>query len=110
MAITTRTITATGVINLGDAADGLVGTYVLHISGGGTYSIVLRKKIRGGSVANGSAPTTNYVNFATGVGVAAGTAITAPTLVSVDCAACDLILDITYTSGVCTVEAEPVLG
>lgn len=107
----TNTYTTTGVRNLGEAAEGVVGSWVLQISGTGTYSVTLRKKVRRGTVADGSAPTTFYENFATGVSVAAGTAITGAGLFKVPCDGCDLILDVTAVSGgTLVVEAEPLLG
>lgn len=106
----TLTQVATGVRNLGEAAEGVVGSWVVHVTGTGTFSVTFRKKIRRGSVADASAPTTYYENFATGQGVAAGTAVVAAGLFKVPCDGCDLILDISYTSGTFTVEAEPLLG
>lgn len=106
----TYTITEDEVINIGEAAEGAVGSWVLHVSGGGTYSITLRKKIRYSTIANGSAPTTYYENHATGVSVAAGTAISSPTLVKVPCDGCALILDVDWTSGACQIEMYPLLG
>ena len=107
----TNTYTTAGVRNIGEAAEGAVGSWVLQISGTGTYSLTLRKKIRRGTVADSAAPTTYYENFATGVSVAAGTAITGALLVKVPCDGCDLILDITAVSGGnIVIEAEPLLG
>lgn len=107
----TNTYTTTGVRSLGEAAEGAVGSWVLQVSGTGTFSVTLRKKVRRCSVADASAPTTFYENFATGVSVAAGTAITGAGLFKVPCDGCDLILDVTAVSGgTLVVEAEPLLG
>jgi hypothetical protein len=107
----TNTYTTTGVRNIGEAAEGAVGSWVLQFSGTGTYSVTLRKKIRRGTVADASAPTTFYELFNTGVSTAAGTAITGAALVKVACDGCDLILDVTAVSGgTLVVEAEPLLG
>jgi hypothetical protein len=100
----------TGTLNIGEAAEGAVGSWVLHISGTFSGSLVLRKKIRRGSVTDGNAPTTYYENFATGVSVAAGTALTAAALLKVPCDGCDLILDYTAASGVMVIECTPLLG
>ena len=100
----------TGTVNLGEAAEGVVGSWLLQISGTFSASLTLRKKLRRGSVADASAPTTYYENFATGVAVAAGTALTAAALVKVPCDGCDLILDYTATSGEMVVECTPLLG
>lgn len=106
----TINLTATGTTNLGDTGEGIVGSWVLQVSGTFSGSLVLRKKVKGSSVADGSAPTTYYINHATGESVAANTAITAAALVLVPCAGCDLVLSYTATSGTCVVEAEPLLG
>lgn len=106
----TLNITASGVRNLGEAAEGAVSSWVLQTSGGGSYSITLRKKIVQGSQADASASTTYYTNFLTGVDVAAGTAIEGNGVWKVACDGCDLVLDITYTSGSCLIEYEPLLG
>ena len=97
-------------INLGEAAEGVVGSWTLQVIGAGTYSIVLRKKLRRSSVADASAPTTYYINHATGASVNAGTAITGAGLFSVPSNACDVIIDVDWTSGACSVECVPLLG
>lgn len=99
-----------GQVNLGEAAEGAVGSWVLQVSGTFSGSLTLRKKIRRGTVADGSAATTYYENFATGVSVAAGTAITGAGLFKVPCDGCDLILDYDATSGEMIVECVPLLG
>ena len=100
----------TGTVNVGEAAEGVVGSWLLQISGTFSGSLVLRKKLRRGSVADASAPTTYYELFNTGVSTAAGTALTAAALVKVPCDGCDLILDYTATSGTMVVECNPLLG
>jgi hypothetical protein len=106
----TASLDTTGTVNIGDAAIGAVGSWVLQISGTFSGSLVLRKKALGSVVADGSAPTTYYTNFATGVDVAAGTALTAAALVKVPCDGCVLILDYTATSGTMIVECVNLLG
>lgn len=108
--LVTWVIDTDGTINLGEAAEGVVGSWTLQVIGAGTYSIVLRKKIRRGSVADASAATTYYINHATGVSVAAATAITGAGLFSVPANGCDVILDIDWTSGACSIECVPMLG
>lgn len=108
--VITYTITEDETINLGDAARHHVGTWVIYISGGGSYSIVPKKKLLGSTLADASAPNTNYVNHSTGVAVAAGTAIVAATLITVDAAGCAVLLAVDWTSGACTIECRPVLG
>ena len=100
----------TGTVNLGEAAEGAVGSWVLQISGTFSGSLVLRKKVRRGTVADASAATTYYELFNTGVSTAAGTALTGAALVKVACDGCDLILDYTATSGTMVVECVPLLG
>lgn len=100
----------TGTVNLGEAAEGAVGSWVLQISGTFSGSLVLRKKLRRSVVADASAPTTYYELFNTGVSTAAGTALTGAALVKVPCDGCDLILDYTATSGEMIVECTPLLG
>lgn len=100
----------TGQMNLGDAAESLVGSWVLQVSGTFSGSLVLRKKVFKSVVADASAPTTAYINFATNADVAAGTAITAAGLFKVICDGCALVLDYTATSGTMVIECEPVAG
>ena len=106
----TVSLDTTGTLNIGEAAEGAVGSWVLQISGTFSGSLTLRKKIRRGTVADASAATTYYTNFATGVDVAAGTALTGAGLVKVPCDGCDLILDYTAASGRMIVECTPLLG
>lgn len=108
--VVTVRLDTTGTLNIGEAAEGAVGSWVLHISGTFSGSLTLRKKIRRGTVADASAPTTYYELFNTGVSTAAGTAITGTALVKVPCDGCDLILDYTATSGTMVVECTPLLG
>ena len=89
---------------------GAVGSWVLQISGTFSGSLVLRKKVRRGTVADGSAATTYYELFNSGTSTAAGTALTGAALVKVPCDGCDLILDYTATSGTMVVECAPLLG
>lgn len=100
----------TGTLNLGEPAYGAVGSWVLQLSGTFSGSLTLRKKARRSTVADASAATTNYENFATGTAVAAGTALTGAGLLKVACDGCDLVLDYTATSGTMVVECVPLLG
>lgn len=106
----TASLDTTGTVNIGDAAIGAVGSWVLQISGTFSGSLVLRKKALGSVVADASAPTTYYTNFATGVDVAAGTALTGAGLLKVPCDGCVLVLDYTATSGTMIVECVNLLG
>lgn len=114
LGVTTGPLTArldtTGRLNIGDAHEALVGSWVLQVSGTFSGSLTLRKKVRGSVVADASAPTTDYVNFASGNPVAAGTAITAAGLFKVLVDGCVLILDYTATSGEMVVECVPLAG
>lgn len=109
-AVWTAGLDTTGAFNLGDAAIGAVGSWVLQVSGTFSGSLVLRKKVIGSRVAAASAPTTYYENFATGAAVAAGTAITGAGLFKVPCDGCVLVLDYTATSGEMLVECVNLLG
>jgi hypothetical protein len=109
-AVWTTTLDTTGTINVGDAALGAVGSWVLQISGTFSGSLVLRKKLIGSVVADASAPTAYYENHATGVAVAAGTALTAAGLLKVPCDGCVLVLDYTAASGTMVVELVNLLG
>jgi hypothetical protein len=106
----TVTLNVTGVRNIGEAAEGVVGSWIIQVSGTFSGALKLRKKIRQGVVADAAAAPTYYTNFATGVSVAANTDITGAGLFLVPCYGCDLVLDYTHTSGACVVEAEPLLG
>ena len=109
-AVWTTSLDTTGAFNIGDAAIGAVGSWVLQVSGTFSGSLVLKKKAVGSVVADASAPTTYYENFATGVAVAAGGAITSAGLFKVPCDGCVLILDYTATSGTMLVECVNLLG
>lgn len=101
----------TGTLNLGEAAEAIVGSWMLQVVSIGSGSLVLRKKLKNSTVADASAPTTAYTNFSTDTAVAAGTAITTAVAVyKVECDGCALILDYTQTSGVMVIEAVPLLG
>lgn len=104
------TITGTGQVNLGDAQDGAVGSWVLSTAFSSSGSLTLTKKLRGSSVTDANAPDTFYQNFATGVDASAGVAITGAGLWKVECDGCELVLDITSLTGTLTVEAIPLLG
>ena len=108
--IWTVSLDTTGTLNVGDAAIGAVGSWVLQISGTFSGSLVLRKKAVGSVVADASAPATYYENFATGVAVASATALTGAGLLKVPCDGCVLILDYTATSGTMIVECVNLLG
>lgn len=106
----TWVIDTTAAINIGTPAEGVVGSWTLQVIGGGSYSIVLQKKLRNSAVSDAASPDTYYINHATGVSVNAGTAITGAGLFSVPSNGCDVILDIAYTSGACSIELLPMLG
>lgn len=116
----TQSVTSTGVMtvrldttgtwNVGNISPTVVGSWVFQISGTFSGSLVLRKKVRRSTVADASAPTTVYENFATGATVSAGTAITAAGLFKVLCDGCDLVLDYTATSGTMVLEMIPLEG
>jgi hypothetical protein len=108
--VITYTITEDETINLGDAARHHVGTWVIYISGGGTYSIVPKKKLLGSTLADASAPNTHWLNHATGEAETAGTAITSATLFTIDASGCAALLAVDWTSGACTIECRPVVG
>jgi hypothetical protein len=109
-AVWTATLDTTGQLNMGDAALGAVGSWVLQVSGTFSGSLVLRKKVIGSVVVDAAAPTTHYENSATNAAAAAGTPITAAGLFKVPCDGCVLILDYTATSGTMVVESVNILG
>ena len=51
----TYTIDTTAVINLGEAAEGVVGSWTLFFVGAGTFSVVLRKKPHHSATTDASA-------------------------------------------------------
>jgi len=102
------TITEDETINLGDADGHRAASWIIYITGGGSYSIQPRKKIRGSSIADASAPTTYYFNHSTGASVAA-TAITGATLIRVPADGCAVILGVDWTSGACQIECLPIM-
>lgn len=108
----TASLDTTGNLEMGDAAVGAVGSWVLQVSGTFSGSLVLKKKIVGGATAVASASNTYYFNFASSgaTEVAAGTAITAAGLFKVPCDGCSLVLNYTATSGTMIVEGVPLLG
>lgn len=110
--ILTVKLNATGSFEVGDAAVGAVGSWILQISGTFTGSLVLKKKIVGGVTAIASATSCYYFNFASSgaTEVAAGTAITAAGIFKVPCDGCSLVFAYTHTSGEMVVECVPLLG
>ena len=109
-AVWTVMLDTTGTVEVGDAANGAVGSWVLQISGTFSGSLVLKKKIVGGAVAVASATNTYYTNFAAGTDVAAGTALTGDGILKVPCDGCSLVLSYTATSGTMVVECVNLLG
>lgn len=110
MAIQSMNLTATQVVNLGDAREGVVSSWVLGVSGTFVGSMILRKRMRGGSVAVASAGQCWYTNALTNTAVAAGVAITAGGIYVVQADGCDIIIDYAYTSGSLVLETDPVVG
>ncbi len=106
------TVTATAAINTGDAGTGTANFAVVQVrDNGASFSLVLRKKLHASSVADGSANTTWYEDMSAGsTAVAAGTAITASGLYKVYLDLCDLILDVTVTSGTLLIELAHAAG
>lgn len=109
-AVWTAQLDTTGTLMIGDAAVGSVGSWVAQVSGTFSGSLVLKKKVIGSIVADASAPDCYYENSATGVAVAAGTAITAAGLFKIPCDGCCLVLSYTATSGTMLVELVNILG
>lgn len=103
----TRTITATAAVDLGDPNPDGVGTCMLQVKGGGTYSIVPKVWLH---APNGSLAISDIVNVAykplkTGTLTdGATTAITAAGAYSIAGDGFNVVLDITYTSGACTLD------
>lgn len=110
MAIQSYNMTASEVKNLGSSREGVVSSWVLGISGTFVGSMILRKRLRGGSVALASAGACWYTNVLTNTAVAAGTAITAAGVYVVQADGCDIGLDFTYTSGSLVLEVDPIIG
>lgn len=103
----TLTNPATGVYNLGAAMPHKDGAWAVQISGGGSYSITFRRKVTGSGVANASAILCGYATAAAPATYVT-TAITSAASVVVPAPGCDVIVDVTLTSGALTIEAEPV--
>lgn len=109
----TKTITATQALDMGDASPDSVGTVSFQIKGGGTYSIVPKGWLH---AVNGSLTSSDIVNLAyipmkTGtVTDGATTAITAAGAYKVVADGFNVVLDITYTSGACSVDWVPLRG
>jgi hypothetical protein len=100
----------TGTVNVGEAAEGVTGSWVLQVSGTFTGSLVLCKKIRRGSVSDADAAPTYYEDMLAGTSTAANTAITAAGLFRIPCDSSDLVLDYTATDGTMVCELVPQLG
>lgn len=97
----------TGTYNLGNPKPHGDGGWAVQMSGGGSYSVTFRKKVTGSVVADASATVCAY-STAAAPATFATTALTAAGNVFVPAPGCDVIVDVTYTSGACVIEAEPV--
>ena len=125
MISTVQIVTATQVVNLHNPFPDnmVVGRWIIGFKGsnGGSYSFVPQKRITVGPSSNASPGSTGptapafantwyYDALAGPTIVAAGTAITADSIIDVDTSGCDAALNITITSGSLQLFAVPVLG
>lgn len=96
----------TAKYNLGDGNPDSTSTCVLHVTGGGSFSIV-PKAYKGDSTLTMATDAANiaYKVLKTGVVTdGAVTAITAAGLYEIDGNGLKVVLDATYTSGACVVD------
>jgi hypothetical protein len=109
-----KTITATGLFAMGDAADGAVASWVIDIaSSGGTFSLTPQTRVRPPIGAASTPPYRDaaYETLTTGAAVTAGTAITAAGSIKIPCDACDAGLNVTAISGsTLTITYSPIVG
>lgn len=103
----TWSIDTTAVINLGNAADVMIGDAVVQLrANGASFSLVWRTKLHASAVADASAQTTAYMrpDVSPTTEVAAGTALTGDAICQIYCDGRDLIADVTMTSGTLLLE------
>jgi len=105
---------------LGDASDGLVGTFAVHFVDDNTFSGSVSVKARSRAISNGASTPAflaipylplNLNGSAGTYGTGVTTAITTNSIILVPASGLEIALDCTsYTSGSATVYVTPVVG
>lgn len=97
-------------INFGNADGAIRSAKILEIrKNGASFSAVVRKKITGSAIANGSALAAFYEDMAVAT-TASTAAITDDALIRVPIDGCDCIITFTMSSGAVIVEERDVVG
>lgn len=112
------TLNVTGLYNLGNASDMVVGMLALqiHVVSAGTISIVVKSRVASQAAGDdGLTPVpvlylSRYLNGAISTDGLLSTAITGESLILVPASGQDIFLDVTYTSGNYVVYKIPVGG
>lgn len=111
-------INATGLYNVGNASDMVVGMIglMIHVVNAGTISIVVKSRVASQAAGDDNVTpvpvlyVSRYLNGAISTDGLLSTAITGESLILVPASAQDIFLDVTYTSGNYVVYKLPVGG
>lgn len=99
---------------IGNAAEGVVGRFLLHIvaaGGGWSGSVTVKGRAKGSGAAFLAIPyKRRYVGGAVSDDTTVSAAITGTAIIDVDAAGLDVSLEYTHTSGSATVNAVPLAG
>lgn len=108
--IKSGTISATGTVNLGEAAGSRVSSWLVHLDGDGSWSGSCQPVGKAAAREAGALATVNlaYKNMATGA--VATAALTGDSLILIDSAGTEVILSFTRSAGNMTYVAVPVVG
>ena len=109
-AITTD-YTGASAIALGDAALGVVSTWVIQVVlASGTVAILPKGALADSGLTSADYVNLSYINRNTGALVAGGTAITASGIYDVNASGCNVYLDVDITAASVDIYAVPVAG
>ncbi len=103
---------------LGDASDGVVGTFVVHIVDTGSLSASIAVKARSRNPDADAAAVTfvawryssDYINGSLGDATMINTAITTTSLIRIPASGVQIALDVTFTSGTATIYIVRIEG
>jgi hypothetical protein len=107
----TADATGANAFALGDAALGVVSTWVIHVVlASGTVAILPKGIASGSGLTSANYINLSYVNRNTGAVVAGGTAITATGIYDINASGCDVFLDVDVTGASLDIYANPCGG
>lgn len=105
------TSSATGTYECGDAAIGVVGSYVFQVISVATFTLSFKKRIRGSAESWANVAATWYEDTAAGPdSIAGSTAVSAAGNYKVYCDSCEVAIVVATNNGSVVVEMAPEKG